>query len=110
MFFLPLRHDHRRASLDRLFDELVAIAFLAAQARRKELFFCTRRESYAMLSTSRSSGPMTWRGVNGGCENFELHEVWTRERKVLNGVRHWLRQLVPPHSALPSSSCGSRSR
>src|ERR1043166_9336013 len=29
----------------------------------KRPFLCTRRESYAMLSTTRSSGPMTWRGV-----------------------------------------------
>src|SRR5436190_11107195 len=28
----------------------------------KRPFLCTRRESYAMLSTTRSSGPMTWRG------------------------------------------------
>ena len=27
-----------------------------------------------MLSTSRSSGPRIWRGVNGGDEAFELHE------------------------------------
>src|SRR4051812_46775291 len=28
----------------------------------KRPFLCTRRESYAMLSTTRSSGPMTWLG------------------------------------------------
>ena len=31
MFFLPFRHDHRCAFFDRLLDELVAIAFFAAQ-------------------------------------------------------------------------------
>src|SRR2546423_8358386 len=29
----------------------------------KRPFLCTRRESYAMLSTTRSSGPMIWRGT-----------------------------------------------
>src|SRR5436853_1526476 len=28
----------------------------------KRPFLCTRRESYAILSTTRSSGPMIWRG------------------------------------------------
>ena len=75
MFFFAFRHDHGGAFLDGLFDEVVAVDFFAAQ-RHEKPFFCTRRESYAILSTVRSSGPMTWRTGIAASECFELHEVF----------------------------------
>ena len=62
-----------------------------------------------MPSTSRSSGPMTRRGVMAPGENFELHEVVKRTH-VLNDLAHWLRLLGPPLAGFTNSSCGSRSR
>ncbi len=77
------RHDRRRAFLDRLFDELVAINFLAAH----------RDEEAVLLHPPRIVGDAVDLAIersddlphrNGVCENFELHEVWTRETRELN--------------------------
>ncbi len=57
MFFFALGNDHRGAFFDSLPDEIVSVIFLPRSATNMP-FLCTRRESYAMLSTARSSGPM----------------------------------------------------
>src|ERR1051326_1247185 len=38
-------------------------SFFSPRNATKRPFLCTRRESYAMLSTTRSSGPMIWRAA-----------------------------------------------
>ena len=76
-------HDRRRASLDRLFGELVAINLRAAHRDVETVLLHPARivEDAVDLAIERSEDLPHWNGV---CENFELHEVWTRETRELN--------------------------
>ena len=76
-------HDRRRASLDRLFGELVAIKMRAAHRDVEAVLLHPARivEDPVDLAIER---PEDLPDRNGVCENFELHEVWTREARQLS--------------------------
>ena len=87
-------HDRRRASLDCLFGELVAIKMRAADGNVEPIFLHPARivEDAVDFAIERPEDFLDWNRV---CENFELHEVRTRETRELSGG-HSLRRLVRP--------------
>src|SRR5579884_3343190 len=60
IFFLPLRHHYRSASVYGLPNEFVAVGFFAAQ-RNKQIIFLHTPRVIRMPATGRSGEPMTWR-------------------------------------------------
>ena len=83
MGYRAFHHDRRRASLDRLLGELVAINISAAHRDVEAVLLHPARivEDAVDLAVEWSEDLPHWNGV---CENFELHEVWTRETRELN--------------------------
>ena len=55
-FCSRISNDHRRAFVDSVPDELVAVTSHPRSATNM-VCLCTRRESYAIFSTGRSTGP-----------------------------------------------------
>ena len=76
-------HDRRRASLDRLFGEFVAIKMRAAHRDVEAVLLHPARivENAVDFAIERSEDLPHWDGFR---ENFELHEAWTRETRQLN--------------------------
>ena len=76
-------HDRRRASLDRLFGEFVAIKMCAAHRDVETVLLHPARivEDAVDLAIEWSEDLPHW---NGFCEDFELHEAWTRETRELS--------------------------
>ena len=81
--YRAFHHDRRRASLDRLFGEFVAIKMRAAHRDVESvLLHPARIVKDAVDLAVEWSEDLPHR--NGVCENFELHEAWTRETRELN--------------------------
>ncbi len=106
---LLLRHDDRGAFFDGLLDELVAIAFFAAQCDEKKVPLHTPRVIRDAFHDAIKR-PDDLAGGNRGGENFELHEMAKGGRKTLNGVAALVKATRPATGGFPASSCGSRSR
>src|SRR6266705_2241343 len=98
----------------------MAIAFFAAQCDEKKVPLHTPRVIRDAFHDAIKR-PDDLAGGNRGGENFEQHEVEKDGSRALNGVRHWLRLLVPrlaisplPHAAQdrdnapPSPQCAKR--
>src|ERR1043166_9652337 len=92
---LAFSNDHRRAFVDSLTNELMAIGSLAPQ----------RREQAVPLHSPRVIGdvfhwaikwPDDLANWSRREESLELHEVSPSRDEAFNGVRHWLRRFVPP--------------
>ena len=74
---LVLRHDHRCAFFDGLIDELVAIAFFAAQCDEKTVpLHSPRVIRDAFHDAIKRPDDVAW--GNRCDESFELHEVWSK--------------------------------
>ena len=81
--FRAFHHDRRRASLDRLFGELMAIKVRAAHRDVETVLLHTARivKDTVHFAIERSDDLLHWNGLDQG---FELHEVWTREVREIS--------------------------
>src|SRR6266403_3782519 len=113
-----LGHDHAGSFLDRLFEELAAIAYLTANGNEKTIPLHSPRviRDAFHLAIKRPDDPM---GRDGAGEYFKLH---IKFRLLLNAAT----QLLKPHdlpqsvwsirdaaqdrgTGLPSRRCGQKS-
>src|SRR6266545_1408324 len=97
---LAFSNDHRRAFVDGLTDELMAIGFLAPQRREQAVSLHSPRVIRDVFHWA-IKWPDDLANWSRREKSLELHEVSASRDEAFNGARHWLRRFVPP-----SQSCG----
>src|SRR6516165_8362352 len=90
---LAFSNDHRRAFVDGLTDELMAIGFLAPQCREQGVPLHSPRVIRDVFHRA-IKWPDDLANWSRGKENLELHEALTFPNEAFNGAKHWLRRLV----------------